>query len=365
MFKSYIRHSGSLFVLNIPPPYGGGEIVHWFLFERIKETYDVITVSRDVHDKNTQGKFRIRNIFVALWVVLYQGYWILRLRPRTFFIGIPKDFFPFVRMSLLVHLAKLTGAMVVGDLHGMAFNFLNGSRQRYYLFTINKFDRIRVLGESIKKAIAATGFRHELRVVDNGIDEPRDTSGSIAFNPGDRMHLLYLSAISESKGFGKAIEVFKEASRLFPGRLTIDIAGEFVDEQSRAVFENLLSDVNLSGFVKYHDRVLGEKKWDLMASSTLLLHFSRYDGQPITIIEAMALGIPTVATKIGAIPEMISQGVNGFLVDDYLADSIKAISGILTGSISYSQLSQNARKTFESRFTVDRYVANICNLAVD
>lgn len=362
MFKHYIRHSGSLFLLNIPPPYGGGEIVNQFLFEKIKDLFDVVTVSREVHGKSSQGRLTLRNIVTGLSIVVYEGFWILRLRPRLVFIGIPKDFFAFVRTSILVYLSRMTGARVVGDLHGMGFKFLDGTHDRYYRYTINKFDRIRVLGEGIKNDIAATGFRHELRVIDNGVGVPHDLHRQFSYRAGERVRLLYLGAISESKGFGRSVEVFRELCRMYPGLIALDIAGEFVDTESRVVFQKLLSEKGIGTFVKFHGRVLHQEKWNLLTSCTLLLHFSRYDGQPITIVEAMALGLPAVATKVGAIPEMITHGVDGFLVDNYFTDSIKIVVGLMNGTIDYEPISNNAKTTYHSRFTVERYAENIRSL---
>lgn len=361
MFKRYNGGGGTLFFLNIPPPYGGGEIVNQFLLEKIKDSYNIITVSREVHGKSSQGRLNLGNILAGIRILLYQGFWILRLRPRAIFVGIPKDYFAFFRMSLLVHLANFTGAKVVGDLHGMGFKFLHGDRDRYYLYTINKFHRMRVLGRKIKADIAATGYRHELRVIDNGIEVPGNFRRTPS-QPNKPLRLLYFGAISESKGFGRTVEVFREICRRYPGRVALDIAGEFADSRSRLVFDSLLSESAALGPVQYHDRVLHDAKWSLLSSSALLIHLSDYDGQPLTIIEAMACGVPTIATKVGAIPEMITHEVDGFLVDDYRVDVVRIISGILDGTIDREKIADNAAETYRSRFTVEKYSENIRSL---
>jgi glycosyltransferase involved in cell wall biosynthesis len=79
----------------------------------------------------------------------------------------------------------------------------------------------------------------------------------------------------------------------------------------------------------------------------------------LTIIEAMACGVPTIATRIGAIPEMITHNQNGFLVNHYLDDSLKCIADLLEGSIRYESVSRNAKQTFIERFTAKTYARNI------
>ena len=52
----------------------------------------------------------------------------------------------------------------------------------------------------------------------------------------------------------------------------------------------------------------------MFRSADVLLHPTRWDGQPVTILEALAFGLPVVATSVGAIPDTIRSGVDGYLM---------------------------------------------------
>ena len=357
-FETYRCKSGVLFFLSIPPPFGGGEIVNQFLLRYIRNKYNVVTLSRNSHNKFLQGKINLRNVADGIWMMIVHAYFILRLKPKVVFLGIPKDFSSFVRMSFELYLAKMMGCKVIGDLHGMNFSFSAG-QSSLYRKTINKFNVIRVLGEDIKKTIVGTGYQNGISIIDNGIEVPAFVQNHDGPILGDKIKLLYLGAISESKGFGRTLEIFRELHLKYPSRIELNIAGEFVDPISEHKFRETYADQELSSQIHYHKRVLHEEKWKLLLSSNLLLHFTQYDGQPLTIIEAMACGVPTIATKIGAIPEMITHSGNGFLVDSYLDDSIRCIGNILEGVISYEMVSRNAKKTFFERFTAEVYAGNI------
>lgn len=252
----------------------------------------------------------------------------------------------------------LLGARVIGDLHGMNFTFSAGS-SRYFRFTTSKYSRIRVLGNGIRKRVEDCGFKNELCVIDNGIEDPGLVTSPGNYSPDGVIRLLYFGAISESKGFGRTLEIFQELHMKYPTRVTLDIAGEFVDPVSEQKFRNACENQTMASQMNYHGRVLLQKKWDLLMSSTLLIHLTQYDGQPLTIIEAMACGVPTVATRVGAIPEMIAHNENGFLVDRYRDDSVRSIVSLMEGAIPYESISQNAKNTFFKRFTAQTYAKNI------
>ena len=106
-----------------------------------------------------------------------------------------------------------------------------------------------------------------------------------------------------------------------------------------------------------------EPKWRAIEESHFLVHFSEWDGQPLTIIEAMAAGVPTLAHSVGGIPEMIKDHENGFLVNNS-RQAAEILGRIVEGEIDYSVLSQEAKNTFNKRFTIQRYIENIEKLVL-
>ena len=64
-------------------------------------------------------------------------------------------------------------------------------------------------------------------------------------------------------------------------------------------------------YVGYHEKIE-----DLFAGSDIFLHFSRLDGFPAAVVEALSCGLPVVANKYEAMMEQVNHGVTGFFVDD-------------------------------------------------
>ncbi len=62
-------------------------------------------------------------------------------------------------------------------------------------------------------------------------------------------------------------------------------------------------------------RFLGqvEKVGDYMSAYDVLVLPSRFDGRPVAVLESLALGVPVIASRVGALPDLIQEGVTGFL----------------------------------------------------
>ncbi len=345
-----------LFVLKVPPPYGGGEIEQLYIYEVLKEKYRFILFSRKSHSKARQGKVQLSNLLFGVRMILRVCFACVRQRPHTVFIWLPKDLPAFIRNAFLVSLLRLLRIHVVGDLHGMGFGFLKSQRwRRFYLRHINNYMAIRTLSALISEQVRKSGYKHRLQAIDNGIRTP-DSLSVKSTGLAEPVQLLYLGAISEAKGFMRvlnALMVLQEKNI----RFFLNVVGEWTSKNFREQALQMIKAKNLYS-IHFSGILLGDEKWRAIEKSHLLLHFTEWDGQPLTIIEAMAAGVPTIATPVGAIPEMIQHAENGFVVEK-TSEAAEIIESLRTENLDYRQISQSARRTFERRFTLDTYIKNI------
>jgi len=161
----------------------------------------------------------------------------------------------------------------------------------------------------------------------------------------------YVGRLSGEKGvlnFIEAMPLVQECDFIIIGD------GNLRSEITEYIFKkNLSNKVKLTGWIP-HDKLpnyLNELKLLILPSYT--------EGLPNIMLEAMACGTPVLATKVGAIPDIIKDGETGFFLEDNSPECIaKSILNILNmPDEKLEQVSESARKFVEDEFTFEKVAA--------
>lgn len=143
-------------------------------------------------------------------------------------------------------------------------------------------------------------------------------------------------------------------------------------ESGRDVSLTLVGDGPLRGALEERARELGisqrvrfaGRRTDTPAfyrDCDLFVLLSDYEGMPMSIIEAMASGLPVVATRAGGVAELVDDGVNGALVEADAAAAAEAIAAICDDPALYARLSAGAVKT-SSRYSAEAMMEKYVDL---
>jgi glycosyltransferase involved in cell wall biosynthesis len=156
-------------------------------------------------------------------------------------------------------------------------------------------------------------------------------------------YLLFLGRMSPDKGCHRAIEVAREAG------LTLLIAGKMQDHAEKEYFEEQVRP-NLGWGIEYLGEVDPAKKIDLLQNARVTLFPIEWE-EPfgLVMIESMACGTPVVATRRGAVPEVIDDGRTGVIVDDY-----REMPAVLERAAALDPF--ECRRYVEERFSSERMV---------
>ena len=158
-------------------------------------------------------------------------------------------------------------------------------------------------------------------------------------------YLAFLGRISPEKRVDRAIEVAHQTG------IPLKIAAK-VDDMDREYFEEHIEPLLEHDHVDFIGEIGPDDKGDFLSHAHALL-FPIDWAEPfgLVMIEAMACGTPVVAYRSGSVPEVIADGVNGFIVET-IDEAVDAVGRL--HDISREQ----CRATFEERFTVERMGRN-------
>jgi len=158
-------------------------------------------------------------------------------------------------------------------------------------------------------------------------------------------YLAFLGRISPEKRPDRAIEI---AIRL---GIPIKIAAK-VDRADREYFEREIKGLLNHHLVEFIGEINEAQKQDFLGNATAcLMPIDWPEPFGLNMIESMACGTPVVAFRHGSVPEIITDGVNGFIVES-VEEAVEAVARI--GSISR----KDCRRAFEERFTSARMAAD-------
>jgi glycosyltransferase involved in cell wall biosynthesis len=117
------------------------------------------------------------------------------------------------------------------------------------------------------------------------------------------------------------------------------------DGEEREHLETLTDGLGIRECVEFAGRVPHEKVEDYMSQAEVFVLPSLSEGFPVTILEAMACGLPVVATRVGGVPDIIEDGTNGYLVDTMNQEQIaEALLKLLQDEKLRKDISGNNRE---------------------
>lgn len=135
----------------------------------------------------------------------------------------------------------------------------------------------------------------------------------------DKVQLLFLSRFVKSKGVYETLESFFRLRKNHP-ELRLVLAG---DGPEAAGMREYVNKFNLQAYVVFTGYVKGETKAQIFCDADIFVFPTSSEGCPVSLLEAMAAGLPVVTTTAGGIGDIVTDGENGYLlqaVDPQLID---------------------------------------------
>ena len=377
-----------LFIAPLPPPVHGSAMVSQYIKDSrvVNEAFDCdfvnLSTSRSMEEI---GKGGIKKLFrflasylIVLWKLITHRYSLCYLAITCHGMGFLKDA-PFVL------LCKLFGRKVVLHQHnkGLSRDVARWP-YRWLMPLVYRNTTVMLLSWHLYEDVSSVVEREQVVVCANGvppiINENEDenenvddakqnyltqtsqTDTDISCNAVEPSvpRLLFLSNLIESKG----IYVLLEACRMLKEE-GIVFQCDYVGGESKLIsgesFRNAIAERGLTDCVTYHGPQYGAAKDRFFRGADIFVQPTSDDCFPLTLVEAMQYRLPIVSTDVGAIPDIVTDGVNGFVCPqrdvDALAVALRKLIGdrqlrVAMGQRGYELYRERMTlEVFEMRFT--------------
>jgi L-malate glycosyltransferase len=246
----------------------------------------------------------------------------------------------------------------ITTLHGTDITLVGVDRSYFPItkFSIEKSDGITSISDYLRQqTVDVFGVANEIRVIKNFVNcdqyhpDEQKTRAAMFAPAGDKL-LIHVSNFRPVKRVQDCIRILAEARKRAPAHLLM-----VGDGPERSPAERLARDLRVDRHVTF----LGKQDHveRLLPLAHVLLMPSELESFGLAALEAMACGVPPVATRVGGVPELITDGVDGYLepVGDVEAQVARVIT-LLTDEKLHRTMSRAARKTAGDRFCTDRII---------
>lgn len=265
------------------------------------------------------------------------------------------------RKMLLAWIAFLFVKPLILHTHGgdvaKRFPDLPSPLRRLIAWTFRHADCIIALGEGWQHFyIEAMGVDADRVII---LRNPVSMPGTVPVRADTPpLRLLYLGMLSEPKGAFDLIKAVSLLSRKDHAALHVTMAGHGeVEEARELVRKNQLEDViDVKGWIEPAERDF------LLQEMHALVMPSHFEGMPMSLLEAMSFGLTAIATPVGAIPDVVIDGKNGFLVPIKDAEALRdAMLSLADDPQRCRAMAAEARKSVEP-FSMEGYGSHLTRL---
>jgi len=247
-----------------------------------------------------------------------------------------------------------TGTPNVHTVHSLAQKETTFAKRKIYKFLYDNFNFTPVsISHEVLKSVQQEYGEQFNHLIDNGVQKLQPTE---LFDKTD----AWVEGLKSSKN----TKIFVNIGRVYPvknQKLLIKAFDKLLDDGvdahlliigSRQIVPEYAQECEELVRHKENVHFLDEKSnvADYLLAADAFCLSSNHEGMPMTILEAMSIGLPTIATPVGGIPDIIDDGVNGFLAKDLSVDSFYSVLKRFLNTTNIDK--ENIIKKFDDQYSI-------------
>jgi len=358
-----------LMIGPFPPPIHGMSLANEILLNHFKKEHFVIFLDtktgKDIGNFSQQGRMSFKRIFNSFFqIFIGTGRIIFSKRFDIVYITPAQSASGYIKYIPFMWAAKVKKIPYVIHIHGGYFRVMydqtNGWKKHLIDRSLNNLAGAIVLGDSLKYMFEGLIPKDKIFVCQNGVEEEifateEEINNKIReFKSDNTLRVVYLSNLMKEKGIldlMETIRILKGKSK----KVHLDVAGAIEPEIKNEV-EKYLKE--FPDEITYHGVVSGNTKKLLLLHNYIFCLPTYYsnEGQPISILEAMACGCAIVTTDHGGIKDIAREDFSMF-VEKQNPNSIA--KGIEDAYKNFEKISFKAWGEAKSKYTQKQFVNRV------
>lgn len=345
---------------KIPPPLIGPAIATQIILNsKLKNEFNLIHLDTRMNkDVTTMGRWSFSKMFRSVGIYVEFIRKIKQHQPDLILVSISQTTMGFFKDAPFIWLGKLMRKKVLIQLRGSNFkNWINsasGITKSLVKTTLKKCVGVIVLGNNLKHLFKNYFADEHIFVVPNGANYQLQTKNTSALN------VLYLANFLPSKSFDDVLKALVVLKQKGITNFNFQAAGAWDNETFKQQCLAIIKDNQLSN-VELFPPQSGAAKMQLFANASIFVFCPKMpEGHPWVIVEAMANGLPIIATNQGAIIESVIDRKNGFIVPPENPEIIaEKLEVLINDTDLRTQFSNNAKQFYNTNFTEEKMVENL------
>lgn len=364
------KHNKILFILHLPPPIHGAAMVGQYIQQSkfingaFECDYINLSTSKQLSDI---GRGRFSKLFAIIKLYFQVLSSVIKNRYDLCYLTINSKSPAFYKEIIIVFLLKIFRSNVVYHYHnkGIAEGQNNWLLNRLYCYQFRN-SRAILLSTLLYSDVAKYLTKEKVYYCPNGIPVIPDMNFELLSSNRKAKavtEILFLSNMMKEKGVYTLLEACKILSNKGVTFITWFI-GSCLDinenDFNAFVFFNNLQENVFYGGAKY-----GDEKSVYFERADIFVFPTYYNNEvfPLVILEAMQYGLPIISTKEGAIPEIVEDSINGYIIPEkdpvILADKIELL---INNPFLRQQMGAAGKEKFQNNYTISIWENNMFNI---
>ncbi len=270
----------------------------------VRDDFEFIYVESQAEDFGKFGK-----MFLAVRAILRFVWNCIRQRPELVYVHLGSNA-SLYRESVFILLAKLFGKKTVTHFHAgdidNYYPFQTRIGQKFISFAINLSDSLIAVSRESAGQLRNITQSPNICVINNAIDTSIFNARGDSSSSG-AVRLLFVGAIGKLKG---ERDLIKALTMLRDKKPNIKVSFLGCGAES---LKDYCEELGVAGFIEHLGAVSMAERIAFFEKADIFVLPTYAEAMPMSVIEAMAAGLPVISTSVGGIPELITDGADGVL----------------------------------------------------